>query len=557
MAPMAPMTWSRSMGVVALACLFGACPGDQTPATSDTDGTSSGEPSPTSSGEPAESTSTSTSGVDSTGTDSSGTDSTGGEELPRVDRVLADLTTAMYECPDRVWPGEVIDNYRARQVLLVSVMDEWAWLWNDQVGGTGDPPRISMGPLDAVPPGWTSFFTVGLINDVPTLGISLDETAVYNAELEAANGHPPYVDSASFVAFHEAFHFLSGQSDWNIAPSSRSVPYPEPWEPRYVRSELRRVLRSAIEDGAPLGAAAHWQSRWVTEYPEEATAIAGYDVTEGSATYAEIVSNVLAVEGCDVTEDVLLAQATAQLEDALGAPGDATSEPYDLGLLAGLLLRSDAVPGWEQAVEAATPPVEVLLADVPPVAQPDDPALQAEVQAVVDARNVEVGMEIEPMLESLASPDYYRVVVSFAWITGSFSLRGFYYLPDVPGQPTVFLQLEASLSTPSGVPIEVIDETSLVDVSTPCALAPGATIVLTLPVADVELVGGLATSTAASATFTDLAVESTLDQDGLEWLCPVDAGGANAAPYAEPKGMLRFAPSHVTPRPDGRLVVQP
>ena len=417
--------------------------------------------------------------------------------------------------------------YHARQVLLSSVDENTGWMWNDQVSGEGDPPRVTMGALDGLPPEWSSTFNVGSINGVPTLGISLDETALYNQAVIDAGGEV-YRDFASILTFHESFHFLSDQNDWNVGNGSRSAPYPEPWEPRYLRAELIAALRAALADGASLGPAAHWQARLLAEFPAQMADIGPYDVTEGSAEYASMVSSVLAAESCAATEEVLLAEAIAHLDDAFQGTGfTAGREPYDLGVLAGLLLRQTEVDGWELAQENGAPPVEQLLEGVAVEEQPEDPALQAEVQAAVDERNVYVGMEIDPMLEALASPEYYRVVVSFNWIAGSFGLGGFYYLPDEPGMPEVYLTLSALFDPPSGIAIDVTGETVLVGVDTPCSLGAGSTMVLTLPVADVVVVGATATSTSATATFTDLAIESATDLDGLEWLCPVDAGGAD------------------------------
>ncbi len=461
--------------------------------------------------------------ADATGeTDGTTTD---GEPLTRVEQILADLTIGMYECPDLVWPGDVIDNYRSRQVLLTSVEENKGWMWNDQVLGNGDPPRITTGPLDGLPLEWSSTFNVGVINGATTLGISLDETALINDATLDEFGEL-YRDFASVLTFHEAFHFLSDQNDWTVQSGSRSSPYPEPWEPRYLRAALRTALRAWLEDGENPAAAAYWQSRVLAEFPDQMAEMRRYDVLEGAAEYASIVSSVLAVEGCAASEEVIVAEAIAHLDAGFQGIGfDPDREPYDLGVLAGLLLRQTKVGGWELAQEGGITPVEQVLEGITPEDQPDDVALQMDVQAAVTERNVLVGMEIDPMLEALASADYRRVVVSSDWIVGSFGIGGFYYLPDHPDTPDVFLRLSAVLDPPSGVAIELVGETVLVGVDTPCALT-AAGMVLTLPVADVEVSDGKTTSTAATATFIDLAVESAMDLDGLEWLCPVDAGGA-------------------------------
>lgn len=484
------------------------------------------------------------------------TGTTAGEpELSRIEQILADLNVAMYECPDRVWPGGTAENYRSRQVLLVSVEEATGWMWNDQLTSEGEPPRVSTGPLDGLPTEWTAgTFNFGVINDIRTLGISLDVTADIN-ESTLESGAELYVDFASLLTVHEAFHYLSDQDDWNEGFGTRRVPYPEPWEPRHLRAELTAALRATLEDDAELSRAAYWQQRMQAEFPQELADIRALEITEGSAEYATIVSSVLAVEGCGVSEADLMTEAVAHLDDGfLGGGFSGGREPYDLGVLAGLILRRDDYPGWELATEGGTPPVEQLLQGVVPVDQAGDADLMATVQQTVEDRNVEVGMEIDPMLDALSSPDHVRVVVSFAWFAGSFSLDGFYYLPELPGEPDVYLRLSALLEPPSGVAIELFDETSLAGTGTgtPCALPAEQSLVLTLPAEDVVVAGGSATSTAATATFTDLAVEEATDMMGLTWLCPQDAGGA-APPSLPPPPGRRARPSAVERLPDGRL----
>jgi hypothetical protein len=497
-------------------------------------------------------TTESSSGPGADSTSEGDSTSTGGDELTRIEQILADLTIGMYECPERVWPGDAAENYRSRQVLLSSVTENQGYLWNDQVA-EGEPPVVTMGPLDGLPPEWSATFNIGEINGVPTLGISLDETQEINEAYEML-GMPPYRDFASILTFHEGFHFLSDQNDWNVPGGSRATAYPEPWEPRYVRAELKRSLRASLEDGAGYEAAAHWQARWLAEFPDESDAIRSYDVTEGGAEYASVVSSVLSALGCEATDDEIMAEAIANLDGAFQGTGFSPGrEAYDLGVLAGLLLRRDEVVGWEDEQENGTPPVEQVLDGVMPEAQADDAALQGEVQDEVDARNIQVGMEIDPMLEALTSPEYYRVVVSFNWIAGSFGVGGFYFLADVENNPDVILTLSAMLTPPSGVAIALTGETSLVGVDTPCSLGAGPTIVLTLPVADVQVEGGLATSTADTATFDGLEVEIATDLDGLEWLCPTDAGGAEA-PLPDPDEAGEAPTPHIVRLGDNRFV---
>lgn len=479
--------------------------------------------------------------------DPTGGDTTTGEPLTRVEQILAALDVAMYQCPERIWP-DVEANYRSRQVLLASEIENKAWLWNAQQGG-GVPPVVSEGPLDSLPPEWTSVFNINDLGGTLTLGISLDWTADINAQV-IADGDTLWPDYATSLTFHEGMHFLSDQDDWNTGTGSRSSPYPEPWEPRYLRAQVARALLDEVEsEGTGLAAAAHWQARLLAEYTAEMKAIRSYDCTEGSAEYVSLMMSALAELGCDAGDPELLALAISHLPDGIflseGA-FDVGREPYDLGVLGGLLLRRAGAAGWELKVENGGAPVDQVIAGVTPVDQPDDPQIQADAQAAVEQRNMMVGAEVDPMLANMADPAYTRIVVSFNWVAGSFGVGGFYYLADDPNLSDVLLRLSASLEPPSGVPIEITDFTVLTAIATPCQLSGGAATVLAVPTADLSVVGGKASIGSARLDFSGLEVEATVDADNLPWLCPVDVGGAGGAPAPEPGLVLHTlrAPAH-------------
>lgn len=471
----------------------------------------------------------------STTDDPTGGTTGGEEELTRIEKILKALGVSMYECPERIWPN-VEYNYRHRQVLIVSESMNLAWLWNDQET-KGEPPGVIMGKLDTLPVEWNSVFNVGVLQGVPTLGISYDYTGEVNADFEMA-GTSVWPDFAVVLSFHEGFHFLSDQDNWNDGSGSRTAPYPEPWEPRYLRAALINSLRDeALGMGPGLGAAAHWYGRLQAEHGPEMQQSRRYDITEGSAEYASLMMSALAELGCAASDAELLELAKSHLLDgvflSLADAFDPGREFYDLGVVSGLLLRgSGKVADWELAVEDGAAPVELLLAGVPPAPQPDDPALQAEAQAAVAKRNEAVGMEIEPMLDRMASADHTRVALDFNWLAGSFGVGGFYYLVEDPMQPEVFLNFSATFDPPSGVLIDVDSLTSLTGIATPCALGAGSTIVVTVPNAALAVMNGKATSTDPKVAFADLEVEATTDMNGLPWLCPVDAGGVGNAPPA-------------------------
>ncbi len=508
-----------------------------TSASTGTVGTSSGEVPTTGQGS-TEAPTTGETTADTTG------DETTGEPLTRVEQILAALDVAMYQCPDRIWP-DVESNYRKRQVLLASQLENRAWLWNAQKAA-GEPPVVSEGPLDSLPPAWASVFNIDFLGGALTLGISLDETAASNEAVRSGGG-TVWPDFATSLAFHEGFHFLSDQDDWNTGNGDRAAPYPEPWEPRYLRAQLQSALYGEImAPGSGLPAAAHWQARALAEHSEAMQAIRSYDCTEGSAEYASLMMSALAELGCEAGDPALLTLAASHLPDGIFinfAGFDTGREPYNLGVLAGQLLRRDAVAGWELKVEDGVPPVEQLLAGVTAVDQPDDPQVQADAQAAVAARNVKVGAEIDPLVAHMKDPAYTRMVFSYNWIAGAFQVGGFHYLADDP-KTGILLTFSASLEPPSKVDIEITALTAFDQIATPCALTGNGAIVVAVPTADLTVVGGKADIASANLGFTGLAVEATVDGDALPWLCPVDGGGANGAVAPQPRPVLRTLPTH-------------
>lgn len=530
-----------------LAAVLGGCPSD--PAAT-TEGTTDAASATGSSGGSTGATPT----TGDTGTPTTeGATSGGPEPLTRVEQILAALDVAMYQCPERAWP-DVEAKYRVRQVLLASEIENRAWLWNRQKGG-GEPPVVSEGPLDSLPPEWTSTFNINALDGVLTLGISLDATAEYNDEI-LADGGVLWPDVATSLSFHEGFHFLSDQNDWTAGNGSRSAPYPEPWEPRYLRSQLQRALYEEVKsEGAGLAAAAYWHGRLLAEHTAEMNTIRSYDCTEGSAEYVSLMMSAIAELGCDATDPELLALAASHLPDGMFISEgrfDGGREFYDLGVLAGLILRRAGAPGWELKVEDGEAPVDQAVLGVAPAAQPDDGDVQAEAQAAVAARNSLVGAEIEPMLANMKDPAYTRIVVSFNWIAGAFGVKGFYYLAEDPQLSDVMLQFSATMAPPSDTGIEITDFTVLTGIITPCALASGQAIVLAVPTADLELVGGNASIASPKLSFDALAVEATLDGDNLPWLCPVDAGGTKGQVAPQPGPVL-----HVVDAPGGSKIVTP
>lgn len=524
-----PVVNAASRLILSCSLITAAC-GDDGPAettegtgSTGTDTGSSGGPT-TASGDSSSSASSSSSSSSSgtTAADETATDTgteTGGAELPpRIQHIVDALTMGMYECPERSWPG-IEAAMRGSQVMLVSQSDDIAYLWNDQSLPMEERPGVTLIEGSELSVDWFGFFNVGTWNGAPTIGISLDITGMLNPLLM-----PWHDDFAISLAFHEGFHFLSGQLEWMLEPGRRSGPYPEQWEQRYLRAELAYTLQAQLL-GLPavaLGPAAFWQQRLLSEQTAAMQDIASTDIYEGTANYVESRMSAVFELGCEASEEALVQTVADHLDEWVSIVGyDGGSEPYELGVLAGNLMDYEGLaPGWKSSVQGGVTPVDELVSGVAPMVTPDDAALQAEVQGVIDARNASVGMEVEPLLARIASDQNYRVALPFSWLAGSFSTTGFYYLADDPAEPEVILEFSALLESPGGVQVDV-SQTVFDSIPSPCTIVGGSYVVATIPIADVsEPMPGEFTGMTSALTFVDYPATIVDDGAGLPWLCP-------------------------------------
>ena len=459
----------------------------------------------------------------------------------RVAMLQRALDTALFECADRVWP-ESAASYKEGQVLLVSVEAGTAYLWNDRrQAADGQPPRVSLIPTAALDPGWGATFNVGMLFGYPTLGVSLDDTARFDQATIDAGG-PRWHDFAVAFTLHEAFHFIGSQSGWLAAggAGTRSTPYPQIAQPRYLRAALASSLLEHVRgaDDAALAAAAFWQDRFVTEHQTDAEAIRGTDINEGTAAYATIVGSALVQHGCAASEATLVQTMLAHLDEFVDVESfDGGFEPYQLGVLAGIgaRLRGDRAAGWEARVELGETPVEVLVSDTAPAAQIDDATLTAGARTAVDASNLAIEAEVTPLLTRMASSDHVRLPIPPGWGVGAFSVAGFVNLVDEPGRPEVLLKLRATHRVPDGGPMITVLQQTVMEIPAPaCGSSPEALRIATFPASGAVAASGQFTVNSAEVSFSDLPADLVQDAAGLTWMCPRIAASATAALIASP-----------------------
>ena len=219
---------------------------------------------------------------------------------PANTKVLTRFARVML-CPEKVWPGWAAD---ALNIVLVDFPAQEAVLFTGPRAPTAPGDNTASRrkiPYEAVPahlkqpgPGFAMWRTEKFGEMI----------AVYHSAVSDGD-----IDQVVRIALHEAFHY-PGQKGFALDWSStrRGASYPEDVTVRYLRHEVMRSLRRAVE-GAELGPVAFWAN--------EARARPGIpdphwiDRIEGSAEYVEQFALAIASKGCAANEQVLAATALA------------------------------------------------------------------------------------------------------------------------------------------------------------------------------------------------------------------------------------------------------
>jgi hypothetical protein len=194
-------------------------------------------------------------------------------------------------------------------------------------------------------------------------------------------------------------------------------------------------------------------------------------------------------------------------------------------VLAGLAarMRGEGAAGWQARVERGETPVDVLIGNVAPVVQVDDPALIAAAGTAVDASNRAISEEVTPLLARMQSPDYVRLAIPTGWMTvGSFGVAGFVTLVEEPDSPQVLLRYRATHQTPEAGSTITVAQTVIDTRAEACGAVPIPMRVATFPAgaAIADTTTGRFTLNSPELSFAGLPVDLIQDAAGLTWMCP-------------------------------------
>lgn len=430
-------------------------------------------------------------------------------DLSDMPEVMQHLKGPMADCLDRVWPNVAAD-YQTVQVLVTEnhAEGDLAYLWSMN----GNEEVIEKLDAETLGDEWFAAYNFGEFRGNTTLGFNVSQW--HNT---AGNLPDSLWDTSISTLYHEGFH-LFGQKGWRYTPGNNNQEYPIRWEPRYLRAQLLFALQDSLLGQGDLAAAAYWYERYLSEYSEEAVNLSYVDRIEGSTRYVDTMMTALAENGCDATEEDLLADIRQHLPP-IHYRLEGSGESYVLGLLAGLLLRENPVDLWHSRVEEGETLQGVLLDGVAPMPQTEDTELQTSIQSSAAQQNEYLDGIIGQTLEEYDSRDYYRLVFDSVNSLGSYELSGSYRLATHPQFTAIDLSASGAFS--HGATIHLNNKNILGLDSSPCEGFYGLPAVVTLPKEAVDWhTDGTADLDTQAVKFSRLRLEEIIDGEH-SWLCPL------------------------------------
>lgn len=427
------------------------------------------------------------------------------------------LDEPLVQCPERVWPG-LGQAYQDAQILITddSGDEPEAYLWQ------GNDTDIEVLDAAALPEVWFASYAFSEYRGQRTLGFNISAWDHGSRDAPESLRDTP-IDSL----FHESFHLFVDDPDngWTLTRGDRDGEYPLQWQPRYLRTKLMQSLEKAllesdeVVDHEALAAASYWYERHLSEHADEAVRIAQTDRSEGAAEYADHIMTAIAELGCEASDEDLLARAL-EFSPSTRHRESPSAESYVIGFLAGALMRERGPQGWETRVEQGETFHGILLEGIAPEQQPEDEALQQEIQTSLEHRNEELEDQVQPSLDRWHGEGYHRLVIDNVRSIGAYNKESSLRLVDEPLLKSITLKHDGNYDHGATIALNGIN-TFQIDGS-PCGAGFASPSLILVPESDTTLkTDGSADSTNGLVQFSGLEVETVLWQE-REWLCPLE-----------------------------------
>lgn len=296
------------------------------------------------------------------------------------------------KCPERIWPGM---DWSQLQLMFVSGEKHQAWLVSASASAA-EALRFKDLPLKA----HADIFEIFEYREKTTIAVNLEAYPEEGADYPLA------------IAAHELLHEIA-QPGWAALSKAKGDLVPFSSDARYLRIMMYEALQKYADgDSEKIQEAKHWFALWSREFPEEVQFAS--DANEGTATYAEVMSQILGHSGCNAPAARVDRERQKWIDKHLANSDGLNAEGYYMGAAAGFLLdRKEAV--WKTRVAAGETPLHILFDDVPDKDVSDNKKRRAEIASDVESQTGDARAWIGAFETELADPNYVRVALPQAW----------------------------------------------------------------------------------------------------------------------------------------------
>ncbi len=225
-------------------------------------------------------------------------------------------------------------------------------------------------------------------------------------------------EQAIQTLFHEGFHYLGQEG---IMPSTgRDELLPLDYEARVARAMQLRNMRSYLKDKKDenLHKSAYWENWIKKNRPEEHKANQDWDVLEGSAEFAGLMSTAVTLLGCEASDDALINKILEISEDDMDT-SDRSGQSYSAGLMGYMLSRINSTN--EVFTEMNRSPLSAALIDCPEIRESPDQSIAETLRVMYSPLEGAVNTAVSELLSSSG-----LVALPAKSLVGAFQSMGFY-----------------------------------------------------------------------------------------------------------------------------------
>jgi hypothetical protein len=342
----------------------------------------------------------------------------------------------------RIWPGYTWEN-KFNSVLLVSTKESKTFEFDNASSIFREIP-FEETPSFAL--GGFAFNTEGK----KTLSYTLDYGETF--------------DAAFRLLVHENFHFFGQDKIGRVAESGRATRadiFPFNPMPRMYRAMvnfyLAETLKNPEQKDDLLSKAKYWNELHKKEFLDDYISTGNLDMTEGSATYAEVLSLSMAKNNCDASKESILKMFFLGPDHVYDffdiSMSDKAGQSYLGGMLAYMIDDLLYQGGFDLKVKAEKniQPIDELLSSLKPLQTPAHKEIEQSIQEEFLLLNTQTKADVDLFKEN---KEKGMILISQPSSLegdegGSFTVDGFVAVDEVTfGFTEIYQMFQRSFKTP-------------------------------------------------------------------------------------------------------------